>query len=559
MKTPHVILLEPSDGDNSPAILKALKELREHNGGILKLAPGQYRCLGGETLPDGRTCKPSVYIDKLANITIDGQGATLVGRDIAALFCIHNSRNVTVRNLKIDWDPLPHTSGRVVKVLPTEHAFDIEPLIPAKPKAGRIVQGILAYNPERHRLADNCWDVYQTQGERDADPVQVTPEGYLRIFEKHESSLPQVGWQVVVRHQVYGYDAFRFNGCTNVMLEDITVHAVPGMAVIAWDSQDLVIRRIRVVPADNGWMSSTADAMHFGACRGTITVEDSEFAGMGDDAINIHGMYGLVASRVDNYTLAVNRARLHPYYDKTREAWNAPAPGDVLEYSGGDEPLLARGQLIVAEARQDYKQKQTIIKFRDVLPADVDKNTVLADVSASPAVRILRCSVHGNRARGMLLQTRDVVLEKCVFEDTSGAGLHICTDACDWWESLGSRDVTIKDCIFRRCNFGVARRKAALDIFSDLPGGRQSAAGVHQRLRILNNIFENNTGAAIHVGSSDGVEVRGNSFTDNDGPAVMIVNSRNVTVAGNKLISGKGGVLIQGCDPATIKAEGLSP
>jgi len=535
--------------DAVPALRSALNAAKALNGApvVIQFAPGHYRCFGGELLPDGRTHKTSIEVEGLSNITIDGQGATLVGRDIAGLFRFHSSQNMTVRNLTVDWNPLPHTSGLVVARLNEEHAFDLQPLIPTNPPGGRIVQGVLAYNPERRRLADCGWEVYQTQGERDADPTQLTPDGRLRIFQRREAQLPELGWHVVLRHQVYGYDAFVFSACTNVLLEDVAVHAVPGMAVIGWGSRDIVIRRLKVVPAEGGLMSATADAMHFGACRGTVTVEDSEFAGMGDDAINIHAMYGLATARVDDHTLAVGRARMNSYYDTKRAIWDAPAPGDMLEFSGGDEPLIARGQLLVAEARQDRKQERTIVKFKDTLPPGVGENTVLSNLSATPAVRIRRCHVHSNRARGMLLQSRDVVLEDCVFEDISGAGLHICTDAVDWWESLGSRDVTVKNCVFRRCNFGVARRAAALDIFSDLAKGRQSAAGVHQRLHILNNTFEDNSGAAIHVGSAEDVEVRSNRFSGvKEGPAIVIMNSRRVTVSANTSSTLPLGVEIKG-------------
>ncbi len=552
----HTVHIAPSAGDNSPVIRQALQELRQHGGGTLVLAPGRYPCHGGAALPGGRTHQPSIMVDKLVDVTIDGQGATLVGRDIAGLLRISDSRNVTIRNLTVDWEPLPHTSGRVVALHPELHAFDLQPQIPADPPPGRIVQGILAYNPERQRLADNGWEVYQTQGERDADLTQRTPDGNLRIFQRRDIPLPQVGWHVVVRHQVYGHDAFVFANCTGVVLEDVTVHAVPGMAVIGWGSRDITIRRIRVVPAAGGWMSATADAMHFGACRGTVVVEDSEFAGMGDDAINIHAMYGLATARLDDHTLAVSRARMHPYYDKERTVWDLPGVGDILEYSGGAEPLLAQGQLTVAEAHQDHQMQRTIVRFREVLPAGVGVGTVLSDLSTSPAVRIRNCRVHGNRARGMLLQTRDVVIENCTFEDISGAGVQICTDAQDWWESLGSRDVIVKNCIFRRCNFGVARRAAALDIFSDLAGGRQSAAGVHQGLHLLNNTFEDNAGAAIHIGSADGVEVRSNQLRHATSPAVLIVNSRNVKLRDNQVMNGPGGIDVQGSsDRATISTD----
>lgn len=551
---------QPGDTrDAAPAIRAALAAAGRLKGApvVVQFAPGRYQCRGGAVQPDGRTHQPSFSCDKLANVVIDGQGATLVGSDLAGLFYLRDAHDIIVRHLTVDWDPLPHTSGRVVRLLPEEHAFDLLPLLPAHPAAGRIVQGILAYNPERHRLADNGWEVYQTEGERDADPTQLTPEGYLRIFQRKDAPLPAVGEQVTVRHQVYGYNAFFFSNCGNVLVEDVTVHAVPGMAVIGWECRDISIRRVKVAPVEGGWMSSTADAMHFNACRGRISVEDSEFAGMGDDAINIHAMYGLATARIDEHTLAVGRARMHPYYDKVRGIWDAPGVGDLLEYGGGDEPLLARGQLHVARVRQDTEQQRTIISFKEALPAEVGANTVLWNLSTSPSVRILRCRVHGNRARGMLLQTRDVEVADCVFEDISGAGIQICTDACDWWESLGSRDVTVRQCTFRRCNFGVARREAALDIFSDLPHGQQSAAGVHQRLHLLENTFDDNSGAAIHVGSADGVEIRGNRFAVGDHPAVIVMNSRNVTIAGNTELSGKGGVEIRGSsDRATIHVEG---
>ena len=544
--------------DAVPAIREALAAAKRLHGApaVIQFEPGRYLCAG----TGGKTSRPAsavcIGMDAFTNLTVDGQGATLVGQELAQLLVARNSHSITVRNLIVDWEPLPHTAGYVVGLLKDEQAFDLAPKIPAHPPAGRIVQGILAYNPDGHRLADSGWEVYQTQGERDANPTELTPDGNLRIFQRRGTQLPEVDTAVIVRHQVYGINAFTFQNCSDALLENITVHAVPGMAVVCQQSRDVTIRRMRVVPSAGGWMSATADAMHFNCCRGQITVEDSEFCGMGDDAINIHAMYGLVTARVDAHTLEVGRGRMHSYYDKVRAIWDAPLPEDRLEYSGGDEPLLAQGELRVVRARQDLAKQRTVIQFADPLPAAVTNGTVLSNLSATPSVRIRRCHVHGNRARGMLLQTRDVVLEDCVFEDVSGAGAQICTDAADWWESLGSRDVTVQRCTFRRCNFGVARRAAALDIFSDLAKGRQSAAGVHQRLHLLDNTFDENSGAAIHVGSADGVDVRSNRFLNATNSLVTIVNSRNVSVTGNRATGANAGVMIQGSsDRTTIKVE----
>jgi hypothetical protein len=545
------ITLEPQPGgDASPLIVQALDDLRRQGGGRLVLKAGRYDC----------RAKPpaaAIHLRDLAGVEISGEGAELVGHDPACLFVFDHCRDLAIRGLTITWDPLPHTFGRVAAVDEASHSVDLDVSSPGGAIPGRIVQALLAYDVQRERLAENGWETYQTQGERDADPTKLTPEGRLRVAVNRNASLPQPGWDLVVRHQVYGHDAFVFTGCANVTVEDVTVLAAPGMAVVGWDCRDLTVRRLRVRPPPGCHHSTTADAMHLGACRGTITVEDSEFAGMGDDALNIHGMYGLAVERIDANTLAVQRARLNPYYDTERTIWDLPRPGDRLEVSGGAEPLIPFATLEVAEARADEARKRTIIRFSAPLPEGVGAGSVLANASAIPAVRVRRCAVRGNRARGMLIQTRDVLIEDCRFSDISGSALHLCADGVDWWESLGVRAVTVRGCVIERCNFGAVRRTAALDIFSDLPGGRQSAAGVHQDIRILDCAFAGNRGAAVNVGSAAGVELRGNRFTHADGPVIRVVNSRDVTITGNRRLDAGPGVQIEaGCDAATIRVEG---
>jgi len=527
----RTIEIKPLPGDNSAAIRATLHELRD--GGRLVLAPGRYQCLGGAVQKNGRTCEPSIAVQNLKHITIEGNGATLVGHDIAGLLQFIGCEGITIRNLTVDWDPLPHTAGKVVAHLTDQHAFDMLPMIPTDPPSGRIVQAIIAYNLELHRMGH--WEIYQTQGERDAEPSIRLANGQLRVFQRRpggaysfNDKLPEIGSFVIVRHQVYGYDAFVFYGSSDVRLEDITVHAVPGMAVIGWQSRDISIQRIQVIPAPGGWMSATADAMHFGGCRGLITVADSEFAGMGDDAINIHGMYGLVTRRIDDHTVEAARARMNPYYDTERATWDEPQPGDVIEFGGGKEPLLPQGQLTVAAAHQDAKAGRVVIRFKETLLQTIGDGTVLTNVSGNPAVRIRNCYVHGNRARGMLIQTRDVVIERCRFEDITSHGIQLCTDACDWWESLGVRDVTITGCEFRRNCFWWGG--AAIHISSDIPGG-QSAPGVHQRIRIMNNLFEDNAGgSAIHIGSAQDVELSGNKITHPKPTVITIGNSRQIRI-----------------------------
>jgi parallel beta-helix repeat protein len=527
------IELSPLLSDNAPAITAALNTLKQRGGGTLKLKPGDYPLRAGPPIPEAPNYRVCVIAHGLKNITIDGNGAKLISLDTVGMFGFSNVSNITIKNLSIDYDPPPFSSGKIVRIKADEHAFEIEPTEGNAPIDGRIVQAILAYDPQKKRLSQSGWEVYQSQGERDKEPVKRQPDGTFRVFQKHGTPLPQVGWHVILRHQVYGHNALSFVDCNDVSLWDVTIHTAPGMGLYAWRCTNVKLMRFSVKPQADRWMSTTADATHFLACRGKVTIGFSEFVGMGDDAVNIHGKYGLVTERIDDRTLAVANGRLHPYYDKERSPWEQPQEGDRIEFGSPEQPLHALGQLTVASATFDAARKRTIVKFTQPLPKEVMPNCVLANVSATPAVRINDSEVRGNRARGFLLQSRDVKVSGCTFSDTSGPAIQVCADADEWWESLGSRDVTITDCDFFRCNFGIARRSAALEVFASLKNNQPAAAGVHQRLLVTGNTFTNNTGHAISVSSASDVTLENNRIAGGDKTAIRVAASTNVRIIKN--------------------------
>ncbi len=531
-----MIELSPINGDNGPAITAALNTLKQRGGGTLILKKGDYRLRAGPPIPEAPNYRLCVIAHGLKKITIDGSGAKLICLDTVGIFGFSNSSNITIKNLSIDYDPPPFSSGKVVRIIASEHAFEIEPTEGNAPIDGRIVQAILAYDPQKKRLSQSGWEVYQSQGERDKDPIKRQPDGTFRVFQKRDTPLPQVGWHVVLRHQVYGRNAFSFMDCKDVTFEDVSITTAPGMGLYAWRCTNVTLKRFEVQPHSDRWMSTTADATHFLACRGTVTIDDSRFFGMGDDAVNIHGSYGLVTERIDDRTLAVAKGRLHPYYDKERSPWEQPQTGDVLEFGSVDKPLHALGQITVASATLDPARKRTIVTMTQPLPKEVVTDCVLANVSATPAVRITNSAVLGNRARGFLLQSRDVKVNNCKFQDVSGPAIQVCADADEWWESLGSRDVTITDCDITRCNFGIARRSAALEVFASLKNNQPAPPGVHQRLNITGNTFSDNTGHAIALSSANDVTIENNTITGGDKTAIRVSASTNVRIIKNESV-----------------------
>ncbi|MFC1694403.1 right-handed parallel beta-helix repeat-containing protein, partial [Candidatus Latescibacterota bacterium] len=514
----------PDDGVNDTAAVQAaIEACREHPGAELVFSAGTYD-FSGDT-------NPRLRLDGFTGLTIDGNGAEFIGHDLATLFRISNCNVLTFRNFTVDWNPLPFSAGKVIEVGDTY--FDLEVIEPHTAQARLRVEGILGYDPEKRRLATRGVDIYQTGFEK---TTEVIRPGVMRVYV--EKRLPEKGTWVNIRHQIYSYNTFTFSKCANIILNDITIYACPGMGLYAHDSSNFTLTRFNVMirPETGRWMSSTADATHFNNCRGSITLEECLFEGMGDDATNIHGAYMAVDERLGEKTVALKtgRGRRMPSYVRV---------DDILEFSSPVEnPLQPYIENVVISVIPDEQNRRLIVEVADTLPGQTSRGHIVGNISTTPSARILNCTTIRNRARGMLIKTRDVVIEDCVYEDVSGSALLIRADANYWWESIGTRDIMIRNNRFIRCNFGTARREGIINITAQAKEYGLAPAGVHRDITIEHNEVIDADGSALHVGSSDGVVVRNNTFHRVQDSAVSIRDSRNVIITANTLEDGQGGV-----------------
>ena len=75
------------------------------------------------TQPEYRSGR-TVELKKLDGVTIDGNGARLVMTDLKHAVRLSNCRNVTVKNLTVDYDPLPFTQGVITSVSPDSRVVE---------------------------------------------------------------------------------------------------------------------------------------------------------------------------------------------------------------------------------------------------------------------------------------------------------------------------------------------------------------------------------------------------------------------------------------------------
>ena len=112
-----------------------------------------------------------------SGLTIDGQGAEIVCHDFATLFEFVNCRNLTIRNLKIDYDPLPLPPDKSsatgdgyadLQLAKSEHPM----------QAGFRAESLLSHDPVWQRMGLMKDDLYQPNLEKRTE--QIGPD-ILRV------------------------------------------------------------------------------------------------------------------------------------------------------------------------------------------------------------------------------------------------------------------------------------------------------------------------------------------------------------------------------------------
>jgi len=539
-----------NDGkDDAPAILKAIEACKDKKNTRLVFEFGAYDIYGSQKNEKGNF-KPSLDIKDVSNMTIEGNGAELIGHDYSTMFHFTNCHNITINNLSVDWNPLPYTQGKVVNI--TNDFMDIEVVAPFIAKAGLRTEAFLGYDMEKRRMARRFTDHYQKGFEKTSEIIKP---GVMRLFigrqDRFAGAMPSVGTYVIARHQVYGYQSFMFIKCSKVQIENVNIYSNPGMGVTGEDSRDFLIRHLKIMlrPGSGRWMSTTADATNFESCRGTIVMENCLFEGQGDDATNVRsGEYLLVSELLDDNHLVIKTG--YPHGD------GVPVPpeiGDKLEISGADKLLLPYATLTVQSVKINEKDKTLTVEFSENLPERTQKGDVVGNASSCPVLRIRNCTAIRNRARGFIIKTRDVIIEDCTMQDITATAVGLEADINAWWESIGSRDVIIRNNRFIDCEFESEYLRGVIESHTM---SQTAPAGVHQRVRIENNIFLGADGHIIKLGSADGVNIINNIMDAPKEEAILLYNSQNVLIKGNKLTNAKAGLKIgKGCDSTTIKTE----
>lgn len=460
----------------------------------------------------------AIWIEGFQSLNIDGGGADFIYHGRIQPFTIDNSRQVTIKNLQIDWE-IPLTAQAVV----TDTSGDFIDI--------RIDKQAYPYTIENDKLVftgedwkSRWWDCMEFDKDNHMIVAKTGDDGVLGnhwesyIATEQTSGIvrlkyvfarkPSIGNILVMRHSERDHAGMFITGSKDIVLENIYLHHTAGLGILSQYAENLHFSNIHVVPnkIKGRYFSGHDDGCHFSNCKGSILVENCSFAGLMDDPINVHGTAVQIIEKKSATELHCRF--MHEQSIGTRWA----LPGDRIGFINHKNMQTIRYGTVASFEALDTVN--FIITFKEALPDALGAKDALENITWTPDVTIRNSSFLINRARGILISTPGKVLIEGNRFESSGAAILIAGDANQWFESGAVKNVMIRkngfmdNCLTSMYQFC----EAIISIEPEIPQP-ESKAPFHRNISITQNNFYPYDYPVLYAKSVAGLTFTGNTIT----------------------------------------------
>lgn len=480
-----------------------------------------------------------------SNITIDGDGSLFMFHGRIVPFTVDQTNTVTLKNFTIDFIRPFHAELNIVESNKEENSFivEIDPdQYPYKVEKGELlferfgqidpIGSNMVFDPKTRS------PIYSTrQYHVSKNSTKVTKlDGNQVQFNNASKTPPPVGSVLAV----YGahptsrlVPGIHITDSKDVKLDNITVLAAGGMALIVERTENIHLDGFTVTSGKNRIVATRADATHFIGCKGTILMENSVVEHMLDDGINVHGAY----VNIDEYIGKNQFLASISHFQQMNFRF-----GDV-----GDEVAMLSRETVLPffetkiKSIKQLNEKRFVITL-DNVPSELPKGPLsLENLTWNPDLIMRNNKIQENRARSVLVTTKgSVLIEKNVF-NSQMHGILIEGDNKFWYESGAVKDVTIQNNTFINSGFGGEAAYPLLASPMLTPEQRIGEGHYHSNIKFNDNKLIGFNGLLVKSLSVDGLEIKGNilEFSKDypeikEYPSIDISYSKNAVIANNK-------------------------
>lgn len=560
--------------DATPILTEMIEKCAAEGIHELILAPGDYHIYPSSAREkfvhvsnhDDGLRRTALPIWNVNNLTISGHGAKLIAHGQAFIpITIYNSSNITIEGLTIDWATPLHMQGTVTGIDPenntfTAHMLDAENVFINR---GRLLHGeggsplngindfTLKPNKEWWQNAEwTHWVDSQTgrplpksrqQPILEWHPRWKTPATFMDLgegafsFTNATASMPQVGDTFISKGLLMPNrmsPAIHMENASDIALKQVTIHHAGGMGLIAQRSSDITIdaMNVRLPEKSERWVTTTADATHFVLCKGDITVTNSYFEYMLDDALNVHGLSAVIRKQTGPASLECELIHFQQL------GLEFAQPGERLRFSQQAD-LVPYGERKVKSYRK-LNSSRFEVTFTEPIDTFLQPGSYLDNLDCNPDLTFSGNTVRNNRARSIIFSTAGkVVIENNRFEHGTMAAILIEGDANNWFESGPVEDVLIRNNTF----VPLSPSSYILEFGPNEKGMKTlSDAPFHRNIRVTQNQFKLIGPRILHAHRIDGISFDANTvltqadYVYSKAASIHIERSRNTKVSGNR-------------------------
>lgn len=471
-----------------------------------------------------------IRIDHMKDFTINAYGCVFLYQDVNRMGIYGTySSNITFRGFASDYEDTIFTQMKCIALSCEEGYYDFE-----------VDQGYAMFdeedlkNPCRiagdlYRAFDGKLCVGAARYGFSTDSLELLGGRKVRLH----IGIPTTYWDFGVGDYFCPMNTFAHQNAHNTLInysgpfhfEDCTFwSSTTGCIAECFSDGGSTYRNLKIMPGPKPlgathrrMLSMSGDAFHLTADRRGPVIENVYFEGLHDDGINIHGIYCCIDTVKDkNHLILASKAL------ECRD-------GDTLRIYDEDLNRIQTVRIIKStEITESYHPQEELFYqapyavFKPQRYYDLTVDTeILAQrgdwvvnedcIGAGMVVR--GCTFYNIRPRGVLIKSSDALVENCVFDHISGAGVRIIPEH-DWLECDYSQNVVVRNNYIRHCGFD-----------NDFCGHGITVDGheaiEHRNIVIEDNVFEDNYGEDIHLSCAQDVDIRRNVFSKRNATALM--------------------------------------
>ena len=483
-----------------------------------------------------------ILISRASNLVVEGNGCTLMIHPSSRAFALYRSRNIIVRNFKIDYSPLPYTQGRVTKVDAANYYLEFKtdsgfpsPAIgdEAYKNGGKIVDCITANGKTRKFYQGHSWvkNVSDLGNGTFGVKYDLRKQEQLKQGDYFCMKLPYPETPLKQNNDtkdasekgefIYTNTAnIAAQQCDSIVFENITSYAAPLMTFVLKGCSHHVLRNCKIVPLGNRIVAGCSDGMHLKGNEHQPRIENCHIERTMDDAIHIK-MSGDAITEV----LAPNKFRI-AHKDILWDNTNLGTGKKVMVFT--PETSMQLAECAIADYRPINCREGIVTLDKDV--AEADTKTCLYLQSDEEAV-IENCTFGTQLQRGILTH-QPTRVSGCTIED-NGLAFELALMS-GGIEGPPTQRLTIENCTFRNLVWG--------GISDVCPSHAYNQKGTPQ-LIIRNCTFDmRHNVPLVSAVNSNGVSFTGNTIIRKDGNSTaasffQLTNTALLENSGNKYLT----------------------